>query len=124
MSDLRIDLQQNRTAFGPGDVVAGRASWRTDTEPESAELRLFWYTQGKGTQDVEIVQGQMFHAPRSMDEREFTFALPHDPYSFSGKLISLSWAIELIVEPGSHVQRCEIVMSPTGREVQILNEGA
>ena len=121
--------------------VTGTVKWFNDAKgygfitPENGEKDCFVHhtaIQSDGFRSLaegervefEIVQGQMFHAPRSMDEREFKFALPHDPYSFSGKLISVCWAIELIIEPGSHVQRCEIVMSPTGKEVQILNEGA
>jgi hypothetical protein len=33
------------------------------------------------------------------DERTFSLTLPREPFSFSGKLISLVWALELIVEP-------------------------
>ncbi len=92
-------------------------TWRVDDQPTSAELRLFWYTSGKGTQDVGVVNTMTFAAPRTDDHRDFTLPLPREPYSFSGTLISLIWAIELIVEPGEHVERREIVLSATGEEV-------
>ena len=60
-----------------------------------------------------------FDAPRSDDRRDFTLPLPREPYSFSGTLISLTWAIELIVEPGGRVDRCEFVMSGTGHEIAL-----
>ena len=43
--------------------------------------------------------------------------LPAGPYSFSGRLISLIWALELVAEPGNHVARVEITLGPDGQEV-------
>jgi hypothetical protein len=119
MNELKIELAGGRTAYKSGDLLSGRASWRVEFEPQSAELRVFWYTSGKGTQDVGIVTTSAFQGPRREDHREFTLPLPREPYSFSGKLISLVWAIELIVEPGDHVERCEFVLSGTGEEVEL-----
>jgi hypothetical protein len=117
MSELRIELAGGRTGYRPGEPLSGRVAWRVDDQPNSAELRLFWYTSGKGTQDVGVVDTMMFASPRMDDHRDFTLPLPREPYSFSGTLISLIWAIELIVEPGGHVERLEIVLSATGEEV-------
>jgi hypothetical protein len=123
MSELRIDLAGGRTAYKPGEPLSGRVAWRVGDQPESAELRLFWYTSGKGTQDVGVVNTMTFASPRTDDHRDFTIPLPREPYSFSGKLISLTWAIELIVEPGGHVDRQEIVLSASGEEVVLSSEG-
>lgn len=116
MTDLRIELADGRRAFKPGESLEGRVSWTVDAA-SSAEIRLFWYTRGKGTQDVGLVDTVAFPTPQTTDQRTFRFALPDGPYTFSGKLISIIWAIELILEPGSSVERREIVMSPSGREV-------
>jgi hypothetical protein len=119
MSELRIELAGGRTSFTPGEPLSGRAMWRVDEQPSSAELRLFWYTSGKGTQDVGVVTTTAFDAPRMQDQRDFTLPLPREPYSFSGTLISVIWAIELIVEPGDHVERREFVLSATGQEITL-----
>jgi len=124
MSELRIELVDGRTGFTAGESLSGRVVWRVEGQPSSAELRLFWYTSGKGTQDVGVVTTMAFAAPRQEDQRDFTLPLPREPYSFSGTLISLVWAIELIVEPGAHVERRELVLSATGREVVLGREGA
>ncbi len=124
MSDVRIELAGGRRAFKAGEPLSGRAAWRVDEQPSSAELRLFWYTSGKGTQDVGVVHTMPFAAPKPDDQRDFTLMLPREPYSFSGTLISLVWAIELIVEPGAHVERKELVLSGTGQEVVLGREGA
>jgi len=117
MSELRLELVGGRTTHRPGEPLSGRVTWRVERQPTAAELRLFWYTSGKGTEDVGVVETLSFAAPRPEDHRDFTLPLPREPYSFSGRLISLIWAIELIVEPGGHVERQEFVLSPTGKEV-------
>ena len=123
MNDLRIELTDGRRAFKPGESVEGRVTWNVD-RATSAEMRLFWYTRGKGTEDVGLVETVALPDPQTTDQRTFGFALPEAPYSFSGKLISIIWAIELILEPGPSVERREIVMSPSGREVVVAHEGA
>lgn len=123
MSELRIEFAGGRTACRPGEPLSGRVTWRVDDQPESAELRLFWYTSGKGTQDVGVVETMTFASPRMDDHRDFTLPLPREPYSFSGTLISLIWAIELIVEPGHHVERQEFTLSSTGEEIVLGSAG-
>jgi hypothetical protein len=123
-SAVHIELAGGRTTFKPGEPLSGHVTWRVEGQPASAELRLFWYTSGKGTQDVGVIDTMAFAALRPDDRRDFTLPLPREPYSFSGTLISLVWAIELIVEPGEHVARQEFVLSSTGREVVLGREGA
>ena len=122
MSTLRIDVGGERV-FKPGETIRGRVTWQVDEPPQSAELRLFWYTSGNGTQDVGNVDSVVFQTPQANDNRDFSLALPRQPFSFSGKLISLVWAIELIVEPGSNVERQEFLVSASGREV-VLGDSA
>jgi hypothetical protein len=117
MADLRIEIENGRTAFAPGDTVAGHVSWSLDDNPESAELRLFWYTSGKGTQNVGGVQDTPFDRPQRSDRRDFRIVLPRAPYSCSGTLVSIVWAMELIVEPGSQTERVELTIAPGGNEV-------
>ncbi len=117
MSDLRVQIQDSRTAFSPGDTVAGTASWQVDERPEKAELNLLWSTRGKGTQDVEIVEPIDFPDPQARDSRPFRLKLPAAPYSFSGQLISLVWTIELNLDPGDHHAAEEIVVAPNSQEV-------
>ena len=69
MSALRIDISGGRRGYKPGETIDGRVTWQVDQPPQSAELRLFWYTSGKGTQDVQIVDSTNFPAPQVNDER-------------------------------------------------------
>ena len=122
MPRLIITTELNNNAFVPGDRLCGRVEW-TDLPslPEKAELRLFHYTSGKGTRDLEIIERREFDGPVNGDRREYEFQLPAGPPSFSGKLVSLIWALELIIETdGDEVsERLEFFLSPTGAEVDL-----
>jgi hypothetical protein len=123
MNSLRVGTQQQKTSFIPGEEIIGAVSWSVERQPKSAEVRLFWYTEGKGTRDVGVVNQQAFFDPKQNDERPFRFTLPAAPYTFSGKLISLLWAIELVIEPGDLSERLAIVVSPTGQEILLSEIG-
>ena len=117
MDVIEIATEDGRVAYQPGETVSGAVSWRLDALTTGVEVRLFWYTRGKGTTDVEVLKAQHFDVAGTTGQRGFRFLLPDQPYSFSGKLISLVWAIEAIVQPGDRSQRLELVVGPGGREV-------
>ncbi len=121
---LSIAINEDRRKFSPGENLAGRVTWTVDADPKSAELRLFWYTSGKGTQNVGVVQRIPFGAPQRSDRRDFSLMLPREPYSCSGSLISIIWALELIIEPHSRTERVEFTMGPNGSEVILANTSA
>src|SRR5262249_5829779 len=121
MDSLTIDIEGGRRNFSPGEMMTGRASWSLDADPKSAELRLFWYTSGKGTQNVGVVTTMPFDNPLRSDGRDFRLALPQEPYSCSGSLVSIIWALELIVEPHGMTERLEFTMAPGGNEVILAN---
>ncbi len=117
MNQLKLGTRDDRTEYRPGEEIAGAAGWQLDQPPKSVEVRLFWYTRGKGTEDVGVVNTVRFEQPQREEARPFRFTAPAEPYSFSGKLISLLWAIELVVQPGPDSARVELTISPTGKEV-------
>ncbi len=117
MPSLTIQLESDKTAFRPGDRVAGTVSWQLEDQPKQVELRLLWYTQGKGDEDAGLVETTTFAQPSQADRRSFHFTLPAAPYSFSGSLISLTWALELSTQPDDQCERREITMTPTGQEI-------
>ena len=94
MDLIEIHLDGKRGAFAPGESVSGTVSWQLDAPADSVEVRLFWYTRGKGTTDVQVVKSQHFDVTGASGKRPFKFVLPPEPYSFSGRLISLIWALE------------------------------
>ena len=117
MSELSIELAEGRTNYRPGETLAGVASWRLDEPVDELEVRLLWFTRGKGTQDVSVIDHREFRSPGLSGHREFTFNLPDEPYSFSGRLISLIWALELVTPRGKESTRVEFVLSPYDSEI-------
>jgi hypothetical protein len=123
MSQLKIAIRDDRVQFYPGDEIVAAAYWKLDGPPKSVEARLFWFTRGKGTQDVNIVETVRFENPQIEEAQPARFHLPEAPYSFSGKLVSLIWALELVAEPGSESTRIELTVSPTGQEILLHKSG-
>ena len=119
MSVLELQTAEGDTWFTPGSTVSCTASWHLESDTERLELRLFWYTEGKGTQDVMVVARRIVENPESSGHRSFEFRLPVGPYSFSGTLITLRWALELVALPGGETARLDLVMSPTPVEISI-----
>jgi len=124
LGNLNIAIQDDRRKFSPGETLSGRVTWTVDVDPKTAELRLFWYTAGKGTQNVGLVQTTVFGAPQRSDRREFSLVLPQEPYSCSGSLVSIVWALELIIEPKTQTERVELTIAPGGKEVILANTSA
>ena len=119
MSELKIHLAEDRAAFEPGEELSGSASWQLEKPPHGIELRLFWFTRGRGIEDAGVVQTRRFEQPLHAETRSFRFRLPEAPYSFSGQLISLVWALELVVERSKEVARQEIILAPRKQQVQL-----
>jgi hypothetical protein len=115
--ELDIFSTDNRTARQPGETVELSAMWALRAPPRVLEARLFWFTRGKGTEDVEVVATQEVPSPAAAGEHVFRFVLPDAPWSFSGKLISLLWAVELVADKRS--ARWEFTLAPGGREVRL-----
>lgn len=119
MSGIGIQLDESRFAFAPGQRLRGVVAWSLDPPPRSVQLRLLWYTTGKGDQDVGVVDTQAFddlQAAAREDRRRFDFAVPIAPPSFSGQLISLQWALEATAAPGGETARIDLVLAPGGVE--------
>jgi hypothetical protein len=117
MANLNIELSDDLAAFRPGDRIEGRIAWELERAPESVELRLFWRTEGKGSRDMAVVHTERFSPVGARDARPFAIAAPASPHSFSGRLISLVWALEAVVSPGQEFARRDIVIAPGGEEI-------
>lgn len=120
MSQATIQTEFDNLAYTPGETLRGQVTWQADSRPRSAALRLFYHTSGRGTQDVIVVEERTFDGPAEADRREFSFTLPAEgPWSFSGKLVSLIWALELELDLGSDslIEKRDFTLSPTGAEI-------
>ena len=117
MEELKIQIAESKTSFAPGESIEGTLRWNLQENPESVEISLFWRTEGKGTRDVGVIDTTRFDSPGTLGQRDFSFKTPPGPYSFSGKLISVIWAVEATAYPTEQTARQQITISPTGREI-------
>ena len=39
----------------PGETVEGTVRWSLEKPPKDLELRIFWFTRGRGTEEAESV---------------------------------------------------------------------
>lgn len=108
-----IALENPSGQFRPFDEVRGTVNWQFDTPPKSFEIRLFWFTRGSGGTDAGVVEVKSLDL-NTFGKQAFSFTLPGSPYSFSGNLITLQWALELIAKPSRQLVLKEITCAPTG----------
>lgn len=121
MSSISVETTDGRTAFQPGDGIDVDLQWDFDDAPQAIELRLVWNTAGKGTTDVRVVKTERIEEPSASERRRMTLALPRAPYSFSGKLVAVVWALELVALPKEESARLEILIGPNSQEVRLGN---
>ncbi|MEM7410048.1 MAG: hypothetical protein AAF430_07440 [Myxococcota bacterium] len=118
---IEIRTEGGETAFAPKATLRGDLQWMCDAAPETIRLRLLWYTEGRGDRDVGIAEEIPLGAPVASGSSPFRFTLPSGPYSCSGQLVSVRWAIEAVSDSPRDVGRLELVLGPDRREV-VLGE--
>lgn len=116
---LTLTIDRTPASFRPGERLDGAVSWQRVDNIRSAAVRLFWTTSGKGTTDTAIVAAEDLAAPQPDDRRTFSFVLPAGPPGFSGSLITLSWGVELVIEPGERAIHREFMFGPEGQELRL-----
>jgi len=128
--ELKTETEENRKDsepdytpyFKPGETIQGQVVWVLEKNPKQVFLRLFWYTKGKGTEDIEVIDEITFDSPLQQEHRPFEISLPQSPYSFSGQLVSLIWALELVTDSPDEAIQKEIVLSPYGHEIDLSKQ--
>lgn len=124
MNNLQISLPSGTTAFEPGTEIEVDVEWSCDQILDALQLRLVWSTAGKGDLDIKVAKTVQIRHPDQSGAQRLMIVLPWGPYSFSGKLISILWGLELIAFPSEASTRTEITIAPGGKEVRLQEAGA
>lgn len=114
---ISLNLTEGKTAFAPGENLTGIVRWSGEQCPAWLELRLFWYTEGKGTQDLGVATTERFSELAVSGERSFRLPAPAHPPSCSGQLVSIRWALELVSADDQPVVKQNLVIAPGAREI-------
>ena len=118
MSRIQVQVETDRCE--PGAPLEGRVDWQADEKrPERILISLLWYTAGKGTEDVEVVEQVEVESPSMIGSKGFELVAPEFPWSFSGTLVSLVWAVEASLEPKGGVSRVDVVVAPGAEEIRL-----
>jgi hypothetical protein len=115
-----ITILPSELHFSPGQTINGSVTWEGLAAATDLELRMVWYTSGKGTRDHAIVARQNMGEVGESGSRQFSFLAPVYPHSFHGALVSLVWAIEAVRMPDQDSTRVDIVIAPEGKEIELL----
>lgn len=117
--DFQLRSVSGETAFSPGEPIELIADWLLAEHVDGMEVRLFWYTSGIGTRDGETVATVAIREPALNGSQTVGFVAPREPYSYSGKLISIQWAAELVDVKGRQATRLDLTLGPDGNEATI-----
>ena len=119
---ISVSFNKVPANFLPGESIDGAVEWtELNEKTKRLEIRLIWYTVGKGDSDVGIIETVNHEAPASSGSEQFSFTAPTRPFSFSAKLISLIWAVEVVEFPSRDGVKEELLISPRGEEIVILD---
>jgi len=110
MNKLTVTLDDD--IYSPGQTLAGSVTWSgISKHSKLLSIRLIWFTQGKGDRDYATADSVDVELSEMSNETAFEFALPMRPLSFSGRLISLTWAVEAVVKPSNQSALAEFVLT-------------
>jgi hypothetical protein len=110
-----ISIEPNTRQFEPGATITARVQWSDLRDNDRLVVRLFWFTTGKGDRDIEIVSEVPLQATGTSGQEVVKLTAPAWPFSYSGKMVSIQWAIEVVRLPGEDAQTVELVIAPDGR---------
>lgn len=117
-----ITITLQRKDLRPYETVAGRVEWRLDKEPRGLELRLCWFTRGRGTEESETIAALPL-GDRAEGTSDFSFELPGAPWSVDGRLVGIGWALEVVAHKQGGLALEEFTVAPE-RVVRVLGEVA
>lgn len=107
-----------KKALQPYETLAGEVAWQLDEDPGDLELRLFWYTRGRGDEEAETAHTLKLGSTRS-GRQSFSIPLPGWPWSVDGTLVSIVWAVELVDGKGKGLAMEEFIMGPAGHGTRL-----
>ena len=117
MDKIFIELKDGKTSYNPGEKIRGELEWELAQEVPEITINIFWYTEGIGEQDSEVAKTEVIKAPLPSDRQSFEIDLPVAPYSYSGQITALKWALEATAMKDKVKDVKEFSITPANREI-------
>ena len=117
MDKISIKLKDGKISYHPGEKILGELEWDLTQEVQDIAINIFWYSEGIGEQDSEIAETEIIKSPIKSDKQSFEMELPMAPYTYSGNITSLKWAIEATTLEDKVKDIKEFSMTPGNKEI-------
>lgn len=106
---IYLNIKDDNILFLPGDEIQGEAQWQLPRAPAKIVVNVYWFTDGTVSTNV---QGLELCSAGAEGVLPFKFKLTAEPYSYSGKLFSISWEIEAYSVSPDERYSMPFIMSP------------
>jgi hypothetical protein len=121
MSSISLELKDGKISYRPGERISGSVKWDLDKDVKYIAINVFWYTEGIGEQDSEIAAAEKIDMPFKSGSNDFSIQLPEAPFSYSGKITSLKWAVEATTPKDKIKDVKDFTLSPDNEKI-VLSE--
>lgn len=95
---IRLDSPEGQ--YQPGDNLAGTYRIAGASEPQSVEISVYWFTEGKGDEDVGVAFFEKrvaddANGPTPQAQGMFSTPLPDSPLSYDGVIVKVRWCVRV-----------------------------
>jgi hypothetical protein len=101
---IRIKGDASSLRFSPGEQLSGSVEIFPNSviRCQGVEIRLMWYTEGKGRRDEGVIQTLTYDikeiGPEQGFNEAFDVVLPGAPWSYAGHFINVVWVIHVKID--------------------------
>jgi hypothetical protein len=105
--------------FAPGETLVFTLARDASAKPGPLTVQLGWFTEGKGTRDAAVEWSDYLSDLAPGTDRSFEVRLPEAPWSFSGKLVSVAWRLEVLDAKREPLVAVPLIIGPGGETVTL-----
>ncbi len=114
-----IEVPENQPAYAPRQTLVGTLRWQRQRPFTDIHLALYWYTQGVGDMDSEVVETLEWNNQPASGERFFEILLPRAPYSITSENLSIHWKLEVTGKPGKDRADFDLIIAPGAKIIDL-----
>ena len=105
--------------LAPGETMVFTLARDSSAKAGPLTVQLGWFTEGRGTRDAAIAWSEEIPGLAPGTDQTFEVVLPETPWSFSGKLVSISWRLEVLDAKRQPLVAISLLIAPGGQLVTL-----